>query len=73
MKLIRFGKQGHEKPGMHLNGKNYDLSAFINDYDESFFEQNGLEKLASIVNKKQLPIIEQGIRNKLSPLGENKS
>ena len=62
MKLIRFGKQGHEKPGIHLNGKNYDLSAFINDYDESFFGQNGLEKLASIVNKKQLPIIEQGVR-----------
>ena len=34
MKLIRFGKEGQEKPGIHLDGKNYDLSAFVKDYDE---------------------------------------
>ena len=55
MKLIRFGKEGKEKPGIHLEGKNYDLSAFIKDYDESFFEQNGLQKLAGIVNEEKLP------------------
>ena len=62
MKLIRFGKEGKEKPGIHLEGKNYDLSAFIKDYDESFFEQNGLEKLASIVNEEKLPLVEDGQR-----------
>jgi 2-keto-4-pentenoate hydratase/2-oxohepta-3-ene-1,7-dioic acid hydratase in catechol pathway len=62
MKLIRFGKEGKEKPGIHLDGKNYDLSAFIKDYDESFFEQNGLEKLASIVNEEKLPLVEDGQR-----------
>ena len=62
MKLIRFGKEGQEKPGIHLDGKNYDLSAFIKDYDESFFEQNGLEKLASIVNEEKLPLVEDGQR-----------
>jgi len=62
MKLIRFGKEGQEKPGIHLDGKNYDLSAFIKDYDESFFEQNGLEKLAGIVNEEKLPLVEDGQR-----------
>jgi len=62
MKLIRFGKEGKEKPGIHLDGKNYDLSAFIKDYDESFFEQNGLQKLADIVNEEKLPLVEDGQR-----------
>jgi 2-keto-4-pentenoate hydratase/2-oxohepta-3-ene-1,7-dioic acid hydratase in catechol pathway len=62
MKLIRFGKEGKEKPGIHLEGKNYDLSAFIKDYDESFFEQNGLQKLAGIVNEENLPLVEDGQR-----------
>ena len=62
MKLIRFGKEGKEKPGIHLEGKNYDLSAFIKDYDESFFEQNGLQKLAGIVNEEKLPLINDGQR-----------
>ena len=62
MKLIRFGKEGQEKPGIHLEGKNYDLSAFIRDYDESFFEQNGLQKLAGIVNEEKLPLINDGQR-----------
>jgi len=62
MKLIRFGKEGKEKPGIHLEGKNYDLSAFIKDYDESFFEQNGLQKLTGIVNEEKLPLVEDGQR-----------
>jgi len=62
MKLIRFGKEGKEKPGIHLDGENYDLSAFIKDYDESFFEQNGLQKLADIVNEEKLPLVEDGQR-----------
>lgn len=62
MKLIRFGKEGQEKTGIHLDGKNYDLSAFIKDYDESFFEQNGLEKLKGIVNEEKLPLINEGQR-----------
>jgi 2-keto-4-pentenoate hydratase/2-oxohepta-3-ene-1,7-dioic acid hydratase in catechol pathway len=62
MKLIRFGREGKEKPGIHLDGKNYDLSAFIKDYDESFFEQNGLQKLTGIVNEEKLPLVEDGQR-----------
>ena len=62
MKLIRFGKEGQEKPGIHFEGKNYDLSTFVKDYEESFFELNGLEKLAGIVNEEKLPLINDGQR-----------
>ena len=58
MKLIRFGKIGQEKPGIHINEKNYDVSKYIKDYDESFFDQNGLEKLATILQNENLSIID---------------
>jgi 2,4-diketo-3-deoxy-L-fuconate hydrolase len=45
MKLIRFGAAGNEKPGVHIDGKNYDVSGFIKDYDESFFANGGIEHL----------------------------
>lgn len=45
MKLIRFGKEGKEKPGVCINNINYDVSGFINDYDESFFTNGGLPHL----------------------------
>ncbi len=54
MKLIRFGKEGQEKPGLHINGTNYDVSAYIKDYDESFFAHQGLDKLAEVVAKEKL-------------------
>jgi 2-keto-4-pentenoate hydratase/2-oxohepta-3-ene-1,7-dioic acid hydratase in catechol pathway len=46
MKLIRFGELGKEQPGVHIDGVNYDVSGFINDYDESFFANGGLPHLA---------------------------
>ncbi len=46
MKLIRFGTIGNEKPGVHFNGKNYDVSNWVGDYDEAFFANNGLQKLS---------------------------
>jgi 2-keto-4-pentenoate hydratase/2-oxohepta-3-ene-1,7-dioic acid hydratase in catechol pathway len=55
MKLIRFGTSEQEKPGVHINGKNYDVSAHLYDYDESFFRENGLAQLAAIVQKGNLP------------------
>jgi 2-keto-4-pentenoate hydratase/2-oxohepta-3-ene-1,7-dioic acid hydratase in catechol pathway len=45
MKLIRFGTIGHEKPGVHINGKNYSVSSLVNDYDENFFANDGILKL----------------------------
>jgi len=57
MKLIRFGQEGNEKPGIHKDGKHYDLSAHIKDYDENFFANNGLEKLKTIAAQENLPLV----------------
>ena len=47
MKLIRFGPAGEEKPGVLLaNDRRVDASAFGQDYDESFFGGDGLDRLA---------------------------
>ena len=55
MKLIRFGKVNNEKPGVHIDGTNYDVSNYIKDFDESFFENNGLAQLEKIVKEQELP------------------
>ncbi len=57
MKLIRFGSPSHEKPGIILNETRYDVSAFGEDFDERFFENNGLDRLAdwATVNQNSLP------------------
>lgn len=64
MKLIRFGEINKEKPGICMDGNNYDVSDFINDYDESFFANMGLAHLVTIVNghKKVLPKISKSAR-----------
>jgi len=51
MKLIRFGEPNKEKPGVHINGKNYDVSGFIQDFDEKFFEHGGLLHLEWMIAK----------------------
>ena len=45
MKLIRFGAIGKEKPGVLIGEKRYDVSSIVKDFDEAFFDENGLEKL----------------------------
>ena len=46
MKLIRYGKQGEEKPGIQLdNEERIDVSSFVKDYDEEFFKTGGLNNL----------------------------
>lgn len=64
MKLIRFGEPGKEKPGVHKEGKNYDVSGFIKDYDEFFFEHGGLPHLAWMLDQHNtvLPELPNGIR-----------
>ena len=41
MKLIRFGQLKKEKPGiLKSDGKRLDVSAFVPDYDENFFNSS---------------------------------
>ncbi|MDU8886979.1 fumarylacetoacetate hydrolase family protein [Yeosuana sp. MJ-SS3] len=52
MKIIRFGALGKEKPGVLLdNGEKIDVSAFVTDYDEDFFGNEGIEKLGNWLKK----------------------
>lgn len=50
MKLIRFGEPGKEKPGILKNDKRWDVSAIVSDYDEAFFENDGLQKLQTAID-----------------------
>src|SRR6195952_4578190 len=45
MKLIRWGNPGKEKTGVIINNTKYDTSAFGEDYNEQFFENDGLVRL----------------------------
>ncbi len=46
MKLIRWGDPGREKPGLMLqDGARIDAASFGEDYDETFFESGGIERL----------------------------
>ena len=63
MKLIRFGEAGKEKPGVIINEKRYDVSSIVSDFNESFFENNGLETLkAALQNNPVLPEVDQNVR-----------
>ena len=63
MKLIRFGQPGKEKPGILIGEKRLDVSSVVEDYNESFFENNGLDKLAAAIkDNHSFPEIAQNIR-----------
>ena len=65
MKLIRFGTINKEKSGVLLpDGTKFDVSAFVSDYNEDFFGDDGIEKLQTWLDKNQdlCPIIEDTIR-----------
>ena len=58
MKLIRWGEAGNEKTGVIINDVQYDTSAFGGDYNEDFFENNGLERLEEFVKANDGNLIE---------------
>jgi 2,4-diketo-3-deoxy-L-fuconate hydrolase len=65
MKLIRLGKPGKEKPAViFADGTRHDVSACTRDFDESFFENNGLAKLQQWLKKysKKAPLVQETIR-----------
>ncbi len=45
MKLIRYRDNGKVKPGVIINEQYFDVSSFINEYDENFFADDVLNKL----------------------------
>jgi 2,4-diketo-3-deoxy-L-fuconate hydrolase len=49
MKLIRYGQPGQEKPGVIINDRKYDASAFGEDYNEAFFATDGIQRLADFL------------------------
>lgn len=64
MKLIRFGEANKEKPGILSGDQLYDVSAFVDDYNESFFANDGISKLKKVVDEKgtSLPLVPAGKR-----------
>jgi len=58
MKLIRYGAAGKEKTGVIINDIKYDTSAFGEDYNEAFFENDGLTRLQQFLESNPgLPLI----------------
>lgn len=58
MKLLRYGPQGSEKPGlMDDQGQIRDLSEIVKDIDPDFFAGDGLRKVAAL-DINQLPIVQ---------------
>ena len=65
MKLIRFGNEKNEKPGiLDEKGERLDLSGYFEDWDEKFFASGGLEKLKELMtkggNSRRLPNLSGG-------------
>jgi 2-keto-4-pentenoate hydratase/2-oxohepta-3-ene-1,7-dioic acid hydratase in catechol pathway len=50
MKFIRFGEPGKERPGiLGAAGERRSVARFFRDFDENFFEKNGLQRLSEIL------------------------
>ena len=63
MKLFRFRSSGKVKPGICIGNKHFDASSLTADYNESFFENNGLETLKkALENNPNLPEIDASVR-----------
>lgn len=65
MKLIRFGTIGNEKPGVQLqDGTRLDVAAFAQDFDETFFGGDGLDRLKTWLeaNAESCPVVSEDVR-----------
>lgn len=54
MKLVRIGKFNFEKPAVLIDEKYFDVSEYFDDYNELFFENDGLKKLENIIFNNKL-------------------
>jgi 2-keto-4-pentenoate hydratase/2-oxohepta-3-ene-1,7-dioic acid hydratase in catechol pathway len=59
MKLIRFGDKNHEKPGVLVKGKRLDCSAHFEDWNNRFFNGDGLTNLEDLLTEEinNLPVV----------------
>jgi len=64
MKLIRWVNGTKTATGIIINDEYFDTSSFGEDYDEAFFENDGLNRLQKFVeaNKEKLPKLSKDIR-----------
>ena len=65
MKLIRFGEPGKEKPGVILpDGSMREASKFTEDFNESFFENDGIARFKEWIDKNSsgLPLVNKDTR-----------
>lgn len=65
MKLLRFGPEGNEKPGIETpDGRQLDCTAFGEDWNRRFLENDGLNRLQTWIQKaeKTCPEIPAGSR-----------
>lgn len=65
MKLVRFGNSGEEKPGVLLaDGRRVDCSGAFADWNSAFFRDNGLAKLAELLEREgdRLPLAAEDAR-----------
>jgi len=64
MKLLRFGDPGKEKPGVLIKDQMLDVSSFGEDFGETFFEANGLQRLSKWLdeNSSKLPKVSGEVR-----------
>ena len=64
MLLFRFGEKDQEKPGVVIGETKKDCSAHFTDWNQEFFNNNGLEALKSLVDDEGggLPDVPDGIR-----------
>ncbi len=57
MKLLRVGEFGRERPAVMMpDGRVLDVSAHVRDYDGSFFEGGGVQKLRKVLDSGPPPI-----------------
>ena len=62
MQLVRIGAFEQEKPAILIEGKYFDVSNYVTDYNEAFFANGGLDKLAEIIANNDLTEIKSPTR-----------
>lgn len=66
MKLIRWGNPGQEKTGAIINEVKYDTSVFGEDYNEQFFQNDGLKRLSLFLKENEGKLQSIGAQERLA-------